>query len=232
MEGDERVRFCRLCDQHVYNIASLTRAEAESLFARTEGRLCARLYRRADGTVLTSDCPRGLAAARRRVARAAGAALAAVLGLCGGAFGQGRGKAAESCESGAVKVARAAVPGRGLALKGTVIDPARGAVPDAVVLLAAKGSKRKYRAVTSAEGAFEFPALPPGTYKLEVSSPGFETLKVKRLAVGTDEAVRLDLTLGLDPAEVMVGVVALDDALREDGVRVFTGREITNLPHP
>lgn len=60
MEGDGRVRFCRLCDLHVYNVSELTRAEAESLVARTEGRLCARLYRRADGEAVGLDLALGV----------------------------------------------------------------------------------------------------------------------------------------------------------------------------
>lgn len=236
MEGDERVRFCRQCGLHVYNVASLTRTEADSLIARTEGRLCARLYRRADGTVLTNDCPRGLAAARRRVARAAGAALAAVLGLCGGVFGQGKGKGAESCAACASKVERVASPGKGSTLKGTVIDPAQGTVPNALVRLVGKGSKRKYTAATSAEGAFEFTSLPPGTYEVEVSAPGFKTFKLKQLAVGTDEALRLELTLGLDPTTMEMGVIAIEEMVttptrNANAVTVFTAKEITRLPH-
>ncbi len=34
-----------------------------------EGELCVRFYRRADGTMLTADCPRGLAAVRLRMRR-------------------------------------------------------------------------------------------------------------------------------------------------------------------
>jgi len=234
MEGDERVRFCRQCGLHVYNLAALTTAEAESLVARTGGRLCARLYRRADGTVLTSDCPRGLAAARRRVALAAGAALAAVLSLCGGAFGQSKGKGLQSCGADAVKVKRVAAPGEGSAVKGAVFDPAQAAVPGALVRLAAKGSERKYTADTSAEGAFEFRALPPGTYDVEVSAPGFQTRVVRQLAVGKDEAVRLELTLGLDPRSMEMGIIVTGDMTAPErnghGVRVFTSREIMSLP--
>jgi len=51
---------------NVYNFAEMTRDEVRDLLARTEGRVCARLYRRADGTVLTRDCPTGLRALRRR----------------------------------------------------------------------------------------------------------------------------------------------------------------------
>src|SRR5262245_10193856 len=88
MSGDERVRFCDTCDLHVYNISRMTHREAISLITETEGRLCARIYRRADGTVITRDCPVGLRAIRRRVARIAGASLAALLGLFSVALGQ------------------------------------------------------------------------------------------------------------------------------------------------
>jgi hypothetical protein len=84
MRGEGPVRFCGACRLHVYDLSGMTRAEAESLLARTEGRLCVRFFRRADGTILTQDCPEGLrAAARRRLRWALGraaAGLALVLG--------------------------------------------------------------------------------------------------------------------------------------------------------
>jgi hypothetical protein len=76
MIGDDRVRFCAECRKHVYNFAALTAAEAAALIREKEGRLCARLYQRADGKVLTSDCPVGAAqvwTTLRRLATAAGA---------------------------------------------------------------------------------------------------------------------------------------------------------------
>ena len=57
MAGDDRVRFCRACSRAVYNIAAMTSDEVAALIASREGRLCARLFRRADGTVVTADCP-------------------------------------------------------------------------------------------------------------------------------------------------------------------------------
>ena len=77
MTGDERVRCCQECKLNVYNLSDMTRAEAERLIASREGRLCVRFYRRADGTILTRDCPRGLRALSERVSRIAGAVLAA-----------------------------------------------------------------------------------------------------------------------------------------------------------
>src|SRR5689334_4619149 len=60
MAGDDRVRFCGGCEKNVYNLSAMTRAEAEALVREREGRLCVRMYQRADGTVLTQDCPVGV----------------------------------------------------------------------------------------------------------------------------------------------------------------------------
>jgi hypothetical protein len=68
MVGDDRARFCGECGKNVYDLSALTRDEATRLIAEHEGSLCIRLYRRADGTVLTADCPTGLRRKRRRLA--------------------------------------------------------------------------------------------------------------------------------------------------------------------
>lgn len=92
MAGDERVRFCLQCEKNVYNLSSMTKEAAEALIVEKEGRLCARFYQRADGTILTADCPVGLRAARWAAAKMAGA-VAALLGILlpvGSAIGGGR----------------------------------------------------------------------------------------------------------------------------------------------
>lgn len=58
MEGDDRKRYCALCRKHVYNITEMSRSEAEALVDGST-RVCLRLYRRSDGTVITNDCPVG-----------------------------------------------------------------------------------------------------------------------------------------------------------------------------
>ena len=65
MQGDERVRFCGTCAKNVYNLSSLSRKEAEKLIQEKEGQLCVRFYQRADGTMLTDNCPVGLKIVRR-----------------------------------------------------------------------------------------------------------------------------------------------------------------------
>ena len=88
MKGDDRVRFCGGCEKNVYNLSAMAREEAESLLRAKEGNLCARLYRRADGTVVTADCPVGAKRVRRRrlaLATVGGGVLSAMAALGVGA---------------------------------------------------------------------------------------------------------------------------------------------------
>jgi len=80
----ERIRFCSQCNLNVYNLSGMTRREAESLITRTEGRLCVRFYRRADGSILTENCPIGLRAIKRKVTWAAQLVLGMLLSLISG----------------------------------------------------------------------------------------------------------------------------------------------------
>lgn len=81
MYGDERKRFCGDCKLNVYNLSGMTRDEAEQLVTNHEGRLCVRFYRRADGTVITQDCPVGWAKLKQRTRAVATAAASLVMAL-------------------------------------------------------------------------------------------------------------------------------------------------------
>ena len=84
MIGDERARFCSQCELNVYNLSSMSTLEAESLIARTEGRLCVRYYRRRDGSIITQDCPVGLRALGQRASKIKRAVASLVLGFFAG----------------------------------------------------------------------------------------------------------------------------------------------------
>jgi hypothetical protein len=84
MIGTERKRYCGECKLNVYNISGMTRTEAETLLIQSEGRLCVRYYRRADGTILTKDCPVGWAKVKERVSRVATAAFSLLMTLFAG----------------------------------------------------------------------------------------------------------------------------------------------------
>jgi hypothetical protein len=80
MRGDDRVRFCGKCEKNVYNLSELGEDEAEALIYEQEGKLCARFFRRKDGTVLTSDCQVGTRRRKRMVLAALGLAATAAGG--------------------------------------------------------------------------------------------------------------------------------------------------------
>ena len=66
MIGDNRKRYCGECKLNVFNLSGMSRTEAENLIQTAEGRLCVRFYKRADGSVITQDCPVGWALVKQR----------------------------------------------------------------------------------------------------------------------------------------------------------------------
>ncbi len=58
MNGDDKRRFCARCKKSVYNLSAMSKEEAEQLLT-SNGKICVRMYRRRDGTVLTSECGPG-----------------------------------------------------------------------------------------------------------------------------------------------------------------------------
>jgi hypothetical protein len=65
MDGDDHKRFCHQCQKHFYNFAEMPADDVDALLE--SGDVCGRLYRRADGTILTADCPTGFRISRKRL---------------------------------------------------------------------------------------------------------------------------------------------------------------------
>jgi len=84
MMGNERRRFCGECKLNVYNLSGMSQREAENFLLNSEGRLCVRFYKRADGTILTKDCPVGWQAIRQRVSKTATAFASLVFAALSG----------------------------------------------------------------------------------------------------------------------------------------------------
>src|SRR5262245_41381816 len=68
-----------------------------------------------------------------------------------------------------------------------VVQDKDGKIPGATVVVKDIKTNEKIPAkVTNGEGAFSFPGLPAGTYKVTVTFPGFKTVEIEtRLAGGT-----------------------------------------------
>ena len=87
MYGTDRKRFCGDCKLNVYNLSEMTRQEAENFLVGSEGRVCVRFYRRADGTVLTRNCPVGWKTTVRRASQTVTASFSLIAGLFLGLLG-------------------------------------------------------------------------------------------------------------------------------------------------
>ena len=83
MKGNDQVRHCTHCRLNVYNLSEMSTEAAERLIQNTEGRMCIRMYRRNDGTMITRDCPKGVRAAREKMARVIVMAASCVLSAIG-----------------------------------------------------------------------------------------------------------------------------------------------------
>ncbi len=86
MEGDDRVRHCTNCQRSVYSSAGITVPELVELIEAREQRVCLRLLRRGDGTIITAECTltRALAAQEAGSAQANAWRMAAwALGVLG-----------------------------------------------------------------------------------------------------------------------------------------------------
>ncbi|RYG74346.1 hypothetical protein EON80_02535 [bacterium] len=86
MSGDDQSRFCGSCAKNVYNLSAMSRDEAQRLILEKEGHLCVQLHRRADGTIITSDCAVGISPMHRSAGAfrsLMAASVAAVLGVFG-----------------------------------------------------------------------------------------------------------------------------------------------------
>ncbi len=86
MIGDDRKRYCGECKLNVYNLSGMSTTDAENLIMNAEGRLCVRFYKRADGSVITEDCPVGWARIKQRT-KVYATALASLIFSFFGAIG-------------------------------------------------------------------------------------------------------------------------------------------------
>jgi hypothetical protein len=234
MTGDDRVRFCAECKLNVYNFAELTRTQAEDLLRTTEGRICGRLYRRADGTVITKDCPVGLRAVRRRVAKTATAAFATLVSLCSAAAGQKQSDKDKACKQQVTISTKLEKDSSDRAkLIGTLLDQNGAVIAGAEIKVINRQTKETGVLSSNDEGRFSVNNLAPGTYQLIINASGFKELKVTELKLAAGENSVVDATLLVNGKYETVGILIEEPSLLDTPDRtIFKGTTIQKLPRP
>jgi len=169
MPGDERVRHCPQCNLDVYNFSEMTESEIARLVKTRTGRVCARFYQRADGTMLERNCAPTPSAVSKSPLLAT-AALTALVGIV-----PMRVTATPQCQAANSPAAHSVAQ----ILSVVVHDPSGAPISGAAVSLVNTQTGERFEAKTDETGEFSTSTLPSGTYDLTVRESGFATFVQK-----------------------------------------------------
>jgi hypothetical protein len=117
-------------------------------------------------------------------------------------------------------------------ISGTVTDPNGAAVPGAVVTVQNIDTNISADATTNDEGAFSFPLLQPGRYKITVAAGSFKTSVRENVQLNVDDRLTTDFQLEIG-TQADVTIVADTELVERGSVTtgtLITERQITELP--
>src|ERR1051326_6386285 len=118
---------------------------------------------------------------------------------------------------------------------GTVADPSGAAVPDANVRATNSATGEVRETTTSGFGTYNLPALPAGTYDVNISKSGFKAYAAKAVSVAVDRVLRVDANLAIGATSETVQVTGEAPILQTDSAQVrdeIANTSVQNLPVP
>lgn len=118
---------------------------------------------------------------------------------------------------------------------GNVTDSTGAAVPGATVSIEQTETKLKRELVSDTAGAYQFTAVPSGTYAVSVTMSGFRTFSRQGVPVTLNSTARVDARLEVGQLSETVSVSAETPVLQTDRAEVrseLNSRELTDLPVP
>jgi len=98
-------------------------------------------------------------------------------------------------------------------LSGTVTDPSGATVPDASLTLSQAATGFSLTVTSNASGAYVFPNVPPGTYKLNVNAKGFTPAVYDEVVVYTGRTTDLSVGVKVGTSAQTVEVSAASEVL-------------------
>jgi Carboxypeptidase regulatory-like domain len=126
--------------------------------------------------------------------------------------------------------ARASITG---SVSGVVTDPSGAVIPGVRVVAQNVQTGIRQSVLTDGKGYYEFPALPIGTYKLDVQQSGFRHFDETGLVINANSALRADIRLvvGATTQQVTVSSSALHVETRNTQMgEVIEGTKIVAVP--
>ena len=212
MKGDGHVRHCSDCNLNVYNFSAMSEREIQRLLLAKNARLCARWYRRSDGTILTADCPVGFRARIKKISLVAGTAFSALLGMSTAAA-ETSGKTSSSM----VKVEQSESGSGVIVIR--VADATGALIQKAKVTILDSLNKAVVEGETDDAGEFRARGLKPSSYSVRAAFPGFEKSEIDGIVIdankqwGTTVSVQIELDAA---ASLGVVVIVRDNPVVEE----------------
>src|SRR5216684_1396690 len=105
---------------------------------------------------------------------------------------------------------------------GTVSDATGASVPNAAVTVRNQNTGEERATVTDATGSYVVPSLAIGTYRVEVKSPGMQTVVASNLVLEVGSTVRQDFSLKVASTSETVEITAAAPVVNESPVSVGT----------
>ena len=121
----------------------------------------------------------------------------------------------------------------GAEITGAVADQAGAAVPGATVTVSNVATDQTRLTASTDEGMYAVAGLAPGEYRVEITLPGFKTVRRNGIRVATGEKARLDVRLTVGGVQEVVTVVADTPALRAETASLGTvveHEQVVQLP--
>ena len=229
MTGDERVRHCTSCDRKVYDVAAMTRDEIAQALGESEGRLCARLTRRSDGTLVTRDAAPPRPMPRSRAATAAGAMLLSSVALAAGCASGAKAPPPRLHVRMQLERAPAAAAAASSAAFEGVVRMNGSPRPGVAVTLRNEVTRAERSVVSNAEGAFRVDGLSDGFYAVEMQLDGLERVSVTLVFLRRGEVTRASAIAELQTGQsVLLGEVISVPAVSHDALSTKLPQDIVN----
>ncbi len=118
-------------------------------------------------------------------------------------------------------------------ITGSVRDPSGASVGNAQVVVASPDRGITRNTTTNADGEYSVAALPPGTYNVSITAPGFKKYEAKGVILRVAQKARNDVNLQVGAATTEVTVegtnVAQVETQSSELAGTVTGKEITQL---
>ena len=116
---------------------------------------------------------------------------------------------------------------------GRITDTSGAAVAGASVTLANTATNSVRNTLTTEDGDYTFPSVPPGLYNVKAGHPGFKVAEAGNLQVQVEQSVRLDFSLEVGQVSESVEVSAAAQMLQSDDVSLGTvieNKGVSELP--